>query len=162
MRKFKTKDELMDFLGSCSTNEYLNALHLVATYRRAQGLNPGTALAEDDYIAMGLVEAPECSCAQEGGVWVELTDTKCRTASAWIRDIIMPTGEVPECSYAQDGGICDSCDPDFVPPELQQVMPDPFTERKVGKAPELAAPYGVEQEEPKIDYMKAVRDMCGG
>lgn len=26
-------------------------------------------------------------------VWVDLTDTKCRAASAWIRDVIMPTGE---------------------------------------------------------------------
>ncbi len=36
--------------------------------------------------------------AQNGGmnvVWADLTETKCRAASAWIREIVMPVGEQP-------------------------------------------------------------------
>ena len=36
--------------------------------------------------------------AQSGGlnfVWVDLTETKCRAASAWIREVIFPPGDVP-------------------------------------------------------------------
>jgi hypothetical protein len=36
--------------------------------------------------------------AQSGGlnfVWVDLTETKCRAASAWIREVVFPPGDVP-------------------------------------------------------------------
>ncbi len=36
--------------------------------------------------------------AQTGGlnfVWVDLTETKCRAASAWIREVLFPPGDVP-------------------------------------------------------------------
>ncbi len=45
----------------------------------------------------GVYSQMELAELQNGGgvnvAWVDLTDTKCRAASAWIRDVVMPTGE---------------------------------------------------------------------
>ena len=45
----------------------------------------------------GLYSAAQLQVLQQGGgqniVWADLTNTKCRAGSAWIREIVMPTGE---------------------------------------------------------------------
>jgi hypothetical protein len=47
----------------------------------------------------GLYSAAQLQVLQQSGgqniVWADLTNTKCRAGSAWIREIVMPTGERP-------------------------------------------------------------------
>jgi len=45
----------------------------------------------------GLYSSSELSVMEQNGgfniIWADITETKCRAASAWIRDIVMPAGE---------------------------------------------------------------------
>lgn len=47
----------------------------------------------------GVYSAGDMTMMQENGgvniVWADLTETKCRAASAWIREIVLPVGEQP-------------------------------------------------------------------
>ena len=47
----------------------------------------------------GVYSAAQLSSIQDSGgmniVWADLTETKCRAASAWIREIVLPVGEQP-------------------------------------------------------------------
>lgn len=47
----------------------------------------------------GVYSPDELAIKQQSGgvniVWADLTETKCRAASAWIREIVLPTGERP-------------------------------------------------------------------